>query len=89
MLTLFDPNIRARNNLSEQEWRSLRKPVLVIAHVDSPDLYLETAEKIMDLLPMAQRVDMRKTSHWSHFEDPQTFNKLAIEFLQQKEAVAA
>jgi pimeloyl-ACP methyl ester carboxylesterase len=89
MLTLFDPDIRARNNLSEQEWRSLRKPALVIAHVDSPDLYLETAEKIMDLLPMAQRVDMRKTSHWSHFEDPQTFNKLAIEFLQQKEAAAA
>lgn len=88
MLTLFDPEIRARNNLSEAEWRSLTKPVLVIAHVDSPDLYLETADKIMNLLPMARRVEMRKTAHWSHYEDAQTFNKLAIEFLQQKGAAA-
>ncbi|MGE0034073.1 MAG: alpha/beta fold hydrolase [Xanthobacteraceae bacterium] len=89
MLTLFDPDIRARNNLSEAEWRSLRKPVLVIGHIDSPDLYLETADKIMDLLPMARRVNMRKTAHWSHLEDPETFNRLAIEFLQQKDAAAA
>jgi 2-hydroxy-6-oxonona-2,4-dienedioate hydrolase len=89
MLTLFDPDIRARNNLSEAEWRSLRMPVLVIAHVDSPDLYLETADKIMELLPTARRVNMRKTAHWSHFEDPETFNRLAIEFLQQKNAAAA
>jgi len=89
MLTLFDAEIRARNNLSEAEWRSLRNPVLVIAHVDSPDLYLETADKIMNLLPDATRVEMRKTSHWSHFEDSKTFNQLAIDFLQRKEAAAA
>ncbi len=89
MLTLFDADIRARNNLSEAEWRSLRKPVLVIAHVDSPDLYLETADKIVDLLPTAQRVEMHKTSHWSHFEDPKTFNALAIDFLGARTAQAA
>ncbi len=82
MLTLFDPAVRARNTLSEAEWRSVKAPALVIAHVDSPDIYLETANRIIDLLPNAQLVKMHKTAHWSHYEAADEFNDLAIRFLQ-------
>ena len=88
MLTLFDAEVRARNNLSEQEWRSIETPVLIIAHVDSPDLYLETADKIVHLLPNAERIEMLQTSHWSHFEDAPTFNAIALRFLRHGRAAA-
>lgn len=88
MLTLFDKEVRARNNLSEAEWRSIDVPVLIVAHVDAPDLYLETADQIIHLLPNAKRVEMHHTSHWSHFEDPQTFNAIALQFLRGEGAEA-
>lgn len=84
MLTLFDPEIRKRNNLTEDEWRSIRTPTLIIAHVDAPDLYLETGRAIQKLLPDAETVEMHRTSHWSQFEDPANFNPLAIDYLSRK-----
>jgi 2-hydroxy-6-oxonona-2,4-dienedioate hydrolase len=82
MLTLFDPVVRARNNLSEAEWRSIRAPALIVAHVDSPDIYLETANRIINLIPNAQLLEMRNTAHWSHYEAANAFNDIAIQFLE-------
>lgn len=83
MLTLFDPDIRKRNNLTEEQWRSIETPTLIIAHVDSPDLYLETARAIQKLLPNAQTVEMPRTAHWAQFEEPEAFNPIAIDFLSR------
>jgi len=81
MLTLFDPDVRVRNNLTEEQWRSITTPTLVIAHVDAPDLYLTSAIEVSKLLPAAKRLDMHETSHWSQFEQPNVFNKAALAFL--------
>lgn len=89
MLTLFDPEIRARNNLTEAEWRKVAAPTLVVAHVDSPDLYLTTANAVARLLSNATRAEMRETSHWSQFEKPEEFNRIAVDFLRGPAARAA
>lgn len=84
MLTLFDPQIRERNNLSDDEWRSIQAPVLLIEHVDTEDVYLRTVRRIIDLLPNAQKVSVQRTSHWSQFEAPDEFNAAALAFLGEQ-----
>lgn len=81
MLTLFDPDIRARNNLTEEQWRSIQVPALVVAHVDAPDLYLTSANAVSDLLPNAERVEIHETAHWAQWEQWEAFNRIAIQFL--------
>ncbi|MFT3664584.1 alpha/beta fold hydrolase [Piscinibacter sp.] len=85
MLTLFDADARARNNLSDSEWRSIGSPVLLIEHVDTDDVYLRTARKVVGLLPDARLCPIRKTSHWSQFEAPAEFNAAALEFLLERD----
>lgn len=80
-LTLFDPEIRKRNLLTTDEWSSIATPALIIAHVDSPDAYLETAHAIVELMPNATVVDVHQAAHWPHFEQPTLFNQLAVDFL--------
>lgn len=87
-LTLFDPQIRLANNVTDDEWRSLASPVLLIENVDSDDIYLKTARTVVKLLPDARLVPMTGVGHWAQFEDPDTFNRVALEFLCDKEAQA-
>lgn len=81
MLTLFDPQTRLRNNLTDDEWRAITSPVLLIEHVDTEDVYLRTARQVVDLLPDARLHPIHKTSHWSQFEAPGEFNRAALDFL--------
>lgn len=82
LLTLFDPETRLRNNLSDDEWRRIQSPVLLIENVDSDDVYLQTARHVVNLLPNARMVPMREVSHWGQFERPDEFNRLALDFLR-------
>lgn len=86
MLTLFDPEIRMRNNLTTEEWKGIKTPTLVVEHIDSPDLYLDTARELQKLIPNIEAVVMPKTSHWPQFENPDFFNRVAVEFLAGKPA---
>jgi 2-hydroxy-6-oxonona-2,4-dienedioate hydrolase len=78
---LTNPEIRARNNLLEAEWRSIQTPILIIAHVDTKDIWLETGYEIAKLMPNSKLVEIKGTSHWSQFEKPDEFNKIALKFL--------
>jgi 2-hydroxy-6-oxonona-2,4-dienedioate hydrolase len=84
MTTLFDPEIRQRNLLTEQEWAALDAPTLVMAHVDAPDDYLTTAVTIAELMPNATLSEVHGASHWPHFEQPDLFNEVATAFLQER-----
>ncbi len=83
ILVLQDPEIRTRNLLTEDEWRHISSPALLIGSVDDPDTYLETARRVAKLMPHARYVEMRHVGHWAHYEDFETFNKLAIPFFQE------
>ncbi|HSV44753.1 MAG TPA: alpha/beta hydrolase [Ramlibacter sp.] len=80
-LCLQAPEIRARNLLSEAEWRRITAPALVVGALeDNPD-YLGTARAVADFMPNARYVEMPEVAHWPQFEASDTFNRLNIEFL--------
>lgn len=81
-LCLQVPEVRARNLLSEAEWRAIKAPALVVGALeDNPD-YLGTARAVADLMPDARYVEIPDVAHWPQFEASETFNRLSIEFLR-------
>ena len=85
VLALQDPTIRQRNLLSEADWRSIASPALVVGSLADKDEYLETARRVSRLIPKARYEEMAQVGHWPHFEDPDRFNPLCIEFLQSND----
>jgi pimeloyl-ACP methyl ester carboxylesterase len=81
ILCLQDPDVRPRNLLSEDEWRSLAAPTLVIAAPDDREEYYETAMRIRELAKDARVVEVEGVKHWGQFEKPDLFNAINIEFL--------
>ncbi|OFZ98060.1 MAG: alpha/beta hydrolase [Betaproteobacteria bacterium RIFCSPLOWO2_02_FULL_62_17] len=81
ILCLQEPDIRLRNNLTEDEWRSIEAPTLLIAAVDHKDVYLDAAYKLAKIMPNARLVEMCQSAHWPQYEDPDTYNKLNVDFL--------
>ena len=82
VLCLQDPEIRQRNLLSEDDWRSIAAPTLVVGSLADKDEYLETARRVSRLIPNARYEEMERVGHWPHFEDPERFNPLCIDFLR-------
>jgi 2-hydroxy-6-oxonona-2,4-dienedioate hydrolase len=84
ILALLDPAIYNRNRIPNDDWKRLRAPTLIIAAVDHEDVFLETARTIVKLIPNAKVIEMKHCSHWPQMEDPETFNKFSLEFLQAR-----
>lgn len=67
--------------LSAEQWSSVNLPLLVIASVDAPNMFLDNAYKIAQLAPQAQLVELKGCDHWPQFEQPEAFHQVALEFL--------
>ncbi len=80
-LCLQVPQIRARNLLTEAEWRSIGVPALVIGALKDHADYLGTARSVADFIPNAKYVEMAEVGHWPQYEDSETFNRIHLEFL--------
>jgi pimeloyl-ACP methyl ester carboxylesterase len=83
ILCLQEPEIRSRNLILEDEWRELSAPTLVIGAVDHPDIFLKTAQRVAELIPHCEYVEIHRSSHWSQFESPQEFNRAGLNFLER------
>lgn len=81
ILCLQEPETRVRNNLTEEEWRSIQAPTLLIAAVDHKDVYLDAAYKLAKIMPNARLVEMSQAAHWPQYENPEAYDKLNIDFL--------
>ncbi|RAN69541.1 alpha/beta hydrolase [Bacillus sp. SRB_336] len=68
-------------DLSREEWATLEQPVLIVAAVDAPNMFLDNARLLGELIPHAQVVEMSGCDHWAQFEQPEEFNRLVSEFL--------
>ena len=82
ILCLQEPDIRRRNNLSDEEWAMIRAPTLVLWTDKDPTAAVEVGERIARLIPDARFVCMQRCGHWPQFEDAPTFNALHLEFLR-------
>lgn len=67
--------------LTLEEWASLRLPTLVVAAVDAPNMFLDNARLLGQILPEVELVEMPGCDHWAQFERADEFNELAKRFL--------
>jgi len=82
ILALLDPDVYNRNRITEDDWRRLAAPTMIIASVDHDDVFLETSRVISKLIPNASVVEMKATNHWPQLENPEGFNARSLAFLQ-------
>jgi 2-hydroxy-6-oxonona-2,4-dienedioate hydrolase len=82
ILCLQEPAIRQRNNLTDDEWRAIKVPTLVLWTDKDPTAAVEVGERITSLIPNAEFALMTGCGHWPQFEDPETFNALHLRFLK-------
>jgi len=71
-----------RSALSDDEWRTIRQPVLLIESADDSEHFRKNTARAQALLPNARTFTMREVAHWPQFEGSETFNAEAITFLR-------
>ncbi|MER1995416.1 MAG: alpha/beta hydrolase [Arthrobacter sp.] len=82
MLTLQQDGVRQANLLSEEQWRSIEAPTLVVLSGKDHREYETTARRVLEMLPNARELAMPHVAHWAAFEDPETFVASAVPFLK-------
>lgn len=84
MLTLQEEDVRKANLLSEDDWRNIAAPTLVVVASKDVDEYMSTSHQILKLIPNAEALEMPEVAHWPCFEEPETFNPAALAFLAKE-----
>jgi pimeloyl-ACP methyl ester carboxylesterase len=83
ILALLDPPVYNRNRIPDDDWRRLQAPTMIVASVDHNDVFLETSRVISKLMPNAEVLEVKGTSHWPQLEEPELFNAKSLEFLRK------
>ncbi|MFT4010514.1 MAG: alpha/beta hydrolase [Nocardioidaceae bacterium] len=81
IMALQDPQIRARNILGPREYARITAPTLVLWTSDDPTADLEEGRRIASMIDGARFAVMDGCGHWPQYEDPETFNKIHLDFL--------
>jgi 2-hydroxy-6-oxonona-2,4-dienedioate hydrolase len=80
---VLGPKYLHRNLITEEECRSIKAPVLVVESLKDRPLFLNTARRLLQLLPNAVGLQLDDVGHWPQFEAPDRFNAENIRFLSQ------
>ncbi|MAS03374.1 MAG: alpha/beta hydrolase [Ahrensia sp.] len=81
ILCLQEMDIRQRNMFSSEDSAKINTPTLVLWTSHDPTAAPEEGRKIADAIPNARFEVMNECGHWPQFEDPETFNRIHIDFL--------
>ena len=68
--------------LTDDDVRSIRTPTLLVTGKKSPAMLLRLTDRLQQLLPNAQRVDIADASHLMHYEQPDALNAAVLEFIR-------
>jgi 2-hydroxy-6-oxonona-2,4-dienedioate hydrolase len=82
ILALQDPEIRARNIITPEEYGSITAPTLVLWTSDDPTADVTEGRRIASMIPGAEFVVMEGCGHWPQYEDPEEFNRIHLDFLR-------
>ncbi len=81
VLAVLGPKYLHKNLITEEECRGIRAPVLVVESLKDRPLFLNTARRMLELLPNVSHLQLNDVGHWPQFEAPEQFNKANIDFL--------
>lgn len=70
--------------LTEERWRLLSQPLLVVLSVDAPNMFFTNGKRILELAPNARGLEIKDCDHWTQYEQPEQFNAAAIQFLLEQ-----
>jgi 2-hydroxy-6-oxonona-2,4-dienedioate hydrolase len=80
-MALQNMEIRRRNMLTDEDLARIQAPALVLWTTKDPSGPVTEAERIASLIPNARLAVMDNCGHWPQYEDPETFNKIHLDFL--------
>lgn len=66
--------------ISDDEWKSLEMPALVVASIDAPNMFLDNSYRLAELMPNSELWTVRDCDHWPQFESPEEVNAEMIRF---------
>lgn len=81
IMALQDPEIRARNLMGAKEYGAITAPTLVLWTSDDPTADVSEGSRIASMIPGARFEVMNGCGHWPQYEDPDTFDRLHVDFL--------
>jgi 2-hydroxy-6-oxonona-2,4-dienedioate hydrolase len=83
ILCLQDPEIRARNRITDDELAAVSAPSLVVWTSDDPSGPAAAGLHMADLIPDARFELIEGAGHWPQWEQSVRFNDLVREFLEE------
>jgi len=81
IMCLQDPEIRARNLISDDEFDAITADAMVLWTSDDPTADVEEGRKIASRIKNARFEVMEGCGHWPQFEKPEEFNRIHLDFL--------
>jgi 2-hydroxy-6-oxonona-2,4-dienedioate hydrolase len=81
LLCLQDPEIRRRNLLTDAELAAVTGPALVVWTSDDPSGPAAAGLAMAEKMPDARFEVIKDAGHWPQWEQAETFNAMALEFL--------
>lgn len=84
IMCLQEMEIRRPNMITEEQYRSIKAPSLVVWTSHDPTATPAEGKEISEMIPNCQYVVMNECGHWPQFEDADLFNRLHINFLLDK-----
>lgn len=69
--------------LEETEVADIKSPTLLVTGEQSPALFHRLADRLTELIPSAQRVDVPNSSHIMHEDNAAAFNHAILSFLEK------
>jgi pimeloyl-ACP methyl ester carboxylesterase len=89
VLSVLTPEAWSTNRIKPEEYAQVKAPALVICSVDDPHtVYVKSARDIADALPHVRMVEMPKVAHWPQFEDPENFNRIFVQFMNERASIS-
>lgn len=82
IMCLQDMEVRLRNMLTEDELGRIKAETLVLWTTHDPTASVEVGQRLANLVPNSRFVVMENCGHWPQHEDPDTFNRIHIDFLK-------
>lgn len=69
--------------LAEEQVRSIARPVLLLSGARSPRLFHYLIDRLAELIPNAERVEIPQASHLVHEQNPEAWKVTVLDFLNR------
>lgn len=78
------PEIRSRNQVTDDDYAAIPVPALLVWTDHEPTGGTAVGEHLASLIPDGELVTIANAAHWPQWEDPTEFNARALDFLKRK-----